>query len=44
MESILIGASRSEPLPGGADGDFVYIYVYICVYIYMYGTYGLVAF
>ncbi len=28
LKARLIGASRCEPLPGGADGDFVYIYVY----------------
>ncbi len=27
----VIGASRSEPLPSGADGDFVYIYVYMFI-------------
>ncbi len=27
MDWHLIGASRSEPLPSGVDGDFVYIYI-----------------
>ncbi len=30
-QTCIIGASRSEPLPSGVDGDFVYIYVYMFI-------------